>query len=656
MTLNKLVFNVDDDRLDRLLDPQTATGSGNVNEPVVKDILSDNGTNVNIVYSTIYARASSGGTVNQQKPIEFNIAGVICVPYEFFADNSLINASKKDLIFIFDTCEGYKNHTYPYGRAEVHVNYIMRHLTEMVDTFANTYHRSNNFDDIAKNSLLILLSPDEIKNLGINRKTVNSISKNIEISRMLKRSNVDIEANSILSIVKEAEPLAGKLITEMGIQQSKENVSTNGEIDLSLLNGEQITNLILTSIKDKNVIHSTIRSTIEEKNRIFNEKLMSMRIVPTRNFLKVYKEIDHLIKTSIRIKKVNNESSLIIYGPPGVGKTFAVDAYRHLNSSDYAFAFISGDPDNITAYRNDLIGRNIVTAKNGGTENEYVPGQLVIALSDAIVNKKKALNVIINEFNRSASLGKLDQIIRDVGDTGIIRIEAQADMEELVNVMREKYGINAQFKGGFIEIDTNNVDGKGTRVPVTFTLIGNLPDKDLSASSLGVHEEIPAALVRRSITRRLDYTNPYTKQGLDELKMVVMYDRHFNIMLEDYVYGIACINKVNATELFNDVMSALASNDFSHIKQKYNEAIYNAIDEFVGSSENSIINQSLTFYNNLYDMYQNGQIKIVPSIPEILNHFSAMLDIIKDSATLQDAQDDINDAIKQFVDKYVSSK
>ena len=655
LTLDKLSFDPNDTRLDRLDTSVGGSSLGRVNRAVSKSILSDLGSRVNAVYITAYARAAVNQSNNSL--LEFNTFGVLCIPYEFFPEGSLINSEKKDLFFIFDTCEGYKNHTYPYEKAEVHVNYLIRHLPDLTKAFSSMYQRSHEMEDIKRNTLFILLSPEEISSLGVVRNSIPLSNRdNINIEKALKKLPNDIDTNSILNVVKTAEPLANKLLSEISTHKNEVKSNINGSMDIRALNGEQLTNLIVNSVKDKNVIHPTVRNIVERRNKEFDNMLQRLNIVPTRNFLKVYREVDHLIKTSIKIKGVNNESSLIIYGPPGVGKTFAVDAYRHLNSSDYAFAFISGDPENIAAYRNDLIGRNIVTAKNGGTQNEYVPGQLVIALSDAIVNKKKALNVIINEFNRSASLDKLDQIIRDVGDTGIIRIEAQADMEELVSVMREKYGINAKFRGGFIEIDTNDVDGKGTRIPVTFTLIGNLPDKDLSASSLGVHEEIPAALVRRSQTRRLDYLNPYTQQGLLELKMILLCDRHFNLLLGDYVGNIAIINGVAPDLLFEDTKKAIESNDFESLKNKYGETVYTAVNEFVGHSDNSIVEQTIAFYNTLYDMYQNEKIKIVPSIPEIMNHFETILNVLSNAASLQDVQDDITDFLKQFIDKYVSFK
>jgi len=286
-----------------------------------------------------------------------------------------------------------------------------------------------------------------------------------------------------------------------------------------------------------------------------------------------------------------NELGLVIFGPPGVGKTFAVQYAKEALSDKCADVVISGDSTNINALSDAFYGYGILNTDEHGTKSDFVFGGIVYALSDAVKNNKDAVNVIINEFNRSASMGKLDQILRDTGDTQTITIETMGDVDALRLKLKEQYGIEARAVGSSLVIDLNNVDGNGKKVAVFYTLIGNPGNERINAAQYGV-APIPAALSRRLRAIYVDYLDPQIDQK--ELISIFKNASSMKYLLDN----------------FEREIRFLAS---------YNEEDMIALD--IKQFEDLLVESMVSLYTFFYNLYTNGQVDIVPAPTEIAGQF-----------------------------------
>jgi len=287
----------------------------------------------------------------------------------------------------------------------------------------------------------------------------------------------------------------------------------------------------------------------------------------------------------------SNELGLVIFGPPGVGKTFAVRWAQRELAHDCAWINLSGDSIDINALSDALYGYSILAADGSATKSDFVFGGFVQALGEAVKEGKNTMGIVVNEFNRSAAMGKLDQIIRDIGDNQSIIVETTGNLHELQSRLREQYGIHAQIERNGLRIDLNNIDGNGKRIGVFFLLIGNPPDAYISAAQYGV-VPLTAALSRRLRSVTVDYINPYKER-------------------EDLI------------NMFK------SSASYKLLTKKYHSYVDDPTDEF----DTKLLNTLETLYEAFYNMWTQHKIMIVPAPTEIGEQVENALMLYRDTLT-----------------------
>jgi len=80
----------------------------------------------------------------------------------------------------------------------------------------------------------------------------------------------------------------------------------------------------------------------------------------------------------------SNELGLVIFGPPGVGKTFGVRWAQRELAHDCAWINLSGDSIDINALSDALYGYSILAADGSATKSDFVFGGFVQALGEAM--------------------------------------------------------------------------------------------------------------------------------------------------------------------------------------------------------------------------------------------------------------------------------
>jgi len=350
-----------------------------------------------------------------------------------------------------------------------------------------------------------------------------------------------------------------------------------------------------------------------ELRRREEEELRKSNIVPTKNFRTVRNAI-HSFYESILAKiqyddVQSNDLGLVIFGPPGVGKTFAVRRAQHELEHDCAWINLSGDSIDINSLSDALYGYSILSADGSATKSDFVFGGFVQALSEAVKQGKNTMGVVVNEFNRSAAMGKLDQIIRDIGDNQSIMIETAGNLDELQRRLYEQYGVYAKIERNGLRIDLNNVDGNGRRIGTFFLLIGNPPDAYISAAQYGV-VPLTAALSRRLRSVSVDYINPHKEH--DDL-----------------------------VDMFKNSAS------YKLLTRKYHNYVNDPTDEF----DNKLLDTLETLYESFYNMWTQHKIMIVPAPTEISEQVENALMLYRDVLREEELQEGYKDSFNAYFQK-----
>lgn len=348
-----------------------------------------------------------------------------------------------------------------------------------------------------------------------------------------------------------------------------------------------------------------------ELRRREEEELRKSNIVPTKNFRTVRNTINSFYE-SILLKTQyddvqSNELGLVIFGPPGVGKTFAVRWAQRELEHDCAWINLSGDSIDINSLSDALYGYSILSADGSATKSDFVFGGFVQALSEAVKQGKNTMGVVVNEFNRSAAMGKLDQIIRDIGDNQSIMIETAGNLAELQKRLHEQYGVHANIERNGLRIDLNNIDGNGKRIGAFFLLIGNPPDAYISAAQYGV-VPLTAALSRRLRSVTVDYINPHKEH-------------------DDLV----------------DMFKSSAS--YKVLTRKYHSYVDDPTDEF----DKKLLDTLETLYEAFYNMWTQHKIMIVPAPTEISEQVENALMLYRD--TTKNLQEEYKSAFNAYFKK-----
>jgi len=350
-----------------------------------------------------------------------------------------------------------------------------------------------------------------------------------------------------------------------------------------------------------------------ELRRREEEELRKSNIVPTKNFRTVRNAINSFyesILAKIQYDDVqSNELGLVIFGPPGVGKTFAVRRAQHELEHDCAWINLSGDSIDINSLSDALYGYSILSADGSATKSDFVFGGFVQALSEAVKQGKNTMGVVVNEFNRSAAMGKLDQIIRDIGDNQSIMIETAGNLDELQKRLYEQYGVYAKIERNGLRIDLNNVDGNGRRIGTFFLLIGNPPDAYISAAQYGV-VPLTAALSRRLRSVSVDYINPHKEH--DDL-----------------------------VDMFKNSAS------YKLLTRKYHKYDNDPTDEF----DNKLLDTLETLYESFYNMWTQHKIMIVPAPTEISEQVENALMLYRDVLREEELQEGYKDSFNAYFQK-----
>lgn len=535
--------------------------------------------------------------------------------------NRDIGWAKANIAVIYDTCPGYNFRVYNKNQIDLHVKYL---LTQVQSNSDNSP------------TIIVELDPETIKeNLHDNgrfdqafiQETVASIIDTLERDPDFLLEALPPDAFGIdqieevifeddIELTEETAPTIEET-TPAEAQQTEQTAELSDvEKELEKIRA-RVANMSAEEIKK-------LTKKIQEKGLIAS--LKQRGITPTQNFLNVYKSIEGLYESvTYKIKKgmLPNELGLVIFGPPGVGKTFAVQYAKEALSDKCAHVTISGDSTNINALSDAFYGYGILNTDEHGTKSDFVFGGIVDALSDAVKNNKDAVNVVINEFNRSASMGKLDQILRDTGDTQTITIETMGDVNALRLKLKEQYGIEARAVGSSLVIDLNNVDGNGKKVAVFYTLIGNPGNERINAAQYGV-APIPAALSRRLRAIYVDYLDPQIDQK--ELISIFKNASSMKYLLDN----------------FERELRFLAS---------YNEEDMIALD--IKQFEDLLVESMVSLYTFFYNLYTNGQVDIVPAPTEIAGQFEYLIDLAKETVGLIDPEKQAEKVAEAFYSKLV---
>lgn len=532
--------------------------------------------------------------------------------------NKEIGWTKANIAIIYDNCPGYTFRVYYKDQLDLHVKHL---LTEI---------QKNNDND---NPIIIAeISPEAIKaNLhdeGFDQTFIQETIANV-IDTLGKNPDFLLEAlppdafgiDQIEEVTFEdnVEPITPEETTQTEVLQTQTEQTaemSDAQKQLEAIK-KRVAKMPLEELEK-------LTKQIQEKSLIAS--LKQKGITPTENFLNIYKSIESMYESvTYKIKKgiLPNELGLVIFGPPGVGKTFAVQYAKEVLSDKCADVVISGDSTNINALSDAFYGYGILNTDEHGTKSDFVFGGIVYALSDAIKNNKDAVNVIINEFNRSASMGKLDQILRDTGDTQTITIETMGDVDALCLKLKEQYGIEARAVGSSLVIDLNNVDGNGKKVAVFYTLIGNPGNERINAAQYGV-APIPAALSRRLRAIYVDYLDPQIDQK--ELISIFKNASSMKYLLDNFEREL-------------------------RFSASYNEEEVIALD--IKQFEDLLVESMVSLYTFFYNLYTNGQVDIVPAPTEIAGQFEYLIDLAKETVGLINPEKQAEKVAEAFYSKLV---
>ncbi|HQE49779.1 MAG TPA: hypothetical protein PKV93_10580 [Fervidobacterium sp.] len=534
--------------------------------------------------------------------------------------NRDIGWAKANIAVIYDTCPGYNFRVYNKNQIDLHVKYLLTQVQSNSD---------NN------PTIIVELNPETIKeNLhddgrfdqAFIQETVSSVIDALgrDPDFLLEALSPDafgidqIEEVIFEDDIEPTEETAPTIeeTTPAEAQQTEQTAELSDvEKELEKIRA-RVANMSAKEIKK-------LTKKIQEKGLIAS--LKQRGITPTQNFLNVYKSIEGLYESvTYKIKKgmLPNELGLVVFGPPGVGKTFAVQYAKEALSDKCAHVTISGDSTNINALSDAFYGYGILNTDEHGTKSDFVFGGIVDALSDAVKNNKDAVNVVINEFNRSASMGKLDQILRDTGDTQTITIETMGDVNALRLKLKEQYGIEARAVGSSLVIDLNNVDGNGKKVAVFYTLIGNPGNERINAAQYGV-APIPAALSRRLRAIYVDYLDPQIDQK--EIMSIFENASSTKYLADNYERELRFL-------IPNDEKKVIASTkDFKDL----------------------LVESMASIYIFFYNLYTNGKVDIVPAPTEIAEQFEYMIDLVRETVGITDPVEQAQKVAEAFYSKLV---
>lgn len=475
--------------------------------------------------------------------------------------------------------------------------------------------------------------------VGVNLQAVRR-NKNIEIIGFLHFNDIAViidtapsyksfvlskkKADSYLDPVFDEIPANTKLFVLppdaklLGFETQKNEVALPETVNLKAI--EQVVDIIAkqqgvsqqeqSKQKEEKPMDDIEKKFIELRRRE-EEELRKSNIVPTKNFRTVRNAINSFYE-SILLKTQyddvqSNELGLVIFGPPGVGKTFAVRWAQRELEHDCAWINLSGDSIDINSLSDALYGYSILSADGSATKSDFVFGGFVQALSEAVKQGKNTMGVVVNEFNRSAAMGKLDQIIRDIGDNQSIMIETAGNLDELQRRLHEQYGVHANIERNGLRIDLNNVDGNGKRIGAFFLLIGNPPDAYISAAQYGV-VPLTAALSRRLRSVTVDYINPHKEH-------------------DDLV----------------DMFKSSAS--YKVLTRKYHSYVDDPTDEF----DKKLLDTLETLYEAFYNMWTQHKIMIVPAPTEISEQVENALMLYRD--TTKNLQEEYKSAFNAYFKK-----
>ena len=532
--------------------------------------------------------------------------------------NKEIGWTKANIAIIYDNCPGYTFRVYYKDQLDLHVKHLLTKI------------QKNNDND---NPIIIAeISPEAIKaNLhdeGFDQtfiqETIASVIDTLGrdpdfLLEALPPDAFGIDQIEEVTFEDNVEPITPEETTQTEVLQTQTEQTaemSDAQKQLEAIK-KRVANMSAEEIKK-------LTKQIQEKGLIAS--LKQKGITPTENFLNVYKSIESMYESvTYKIKKgmSPNELGLVIFGPPGVGKTFAVQYAKEALSDKCADVVISGDSTNINALSDAFYGYGILNTDEHGTKSDFVFGGIVYALSDAVKNNKDAVNVIINEFNRSASMGKLDQILRDTGDTQTITIETMGDVDALRLKLKEQYGIEARAVGSSLVIDLNNVDGNGKKVAVFYTLIGNPGNERINAAQYGV-APIPAALSRRLRAIYVDYLDPQIDQK--ELISIFKNASSMKYLLDNFERELRFFASYNKEDMIAPVVKQF---------------------------EDLLVESMVSLYTFFYNLYTNGQVDIVPAPTEIAGQFEYLIDLAKETVGLIDPEKQAEKVAEAFYSKLV---
>lgn len=489
-------------------------------------------------------------------------------------------SKENKVLALIDTCSGYRTYVFPRLKSDTHIEMLLTRASNKINDqyvtllpYASSFiyffnnNGSNNLEEIANIDGLIKWF-DEIVEEKKNSK---------EIEALLENGATNIPRDEKTLIVSEDDEKEEKTLEEyVAILQQKEE-----------------------------------------------EMYRKLKAVPTQNFKIVKNAIESFYESitykTLALNERPNELGLVIFGPPGVGKTFAVRWTQRELQHDCAWVNLSGDAIDINALSDALFGYNILSASENATKSDFVFGGFVQSISEAIKNGKNTVGIVVNEFNRSAAMGKLDQIIRDVGDNNSILIETGGNLAELQQRLKEEYGIYSTIERNGLRIDLNNVDGNNKRLGVFFVLIGNPPNEYISSAQYGV-VPLTAALSRRLRIVSVNYLSPTN-------------------------------NQTELLEMFKN------SSSYKMLTQKYKEQITtfikqrDIIEDMANEFNKKLLDVYLNIYEAFYNLYTQRKIMIVPAPTEIAEQVESAIMLFRMSIKQDDLLKQYKDAFNAYFQK-----